>query len=224
MKKIKNTKWFQRLALVACFGLICAVFAVFWWQEWQYLLPTPVPEGYQEVFVGKEIPQPVLLQFSDFQKNKKQTTKQKQKPIFLHFFSPFCPCSKFNIAHINYLVERYGDEIDFYAIIFNDSEYDMEFIDFSEKYDIPIPTILDQKNTIASSCGIYATPQAAIITSEGKLFYKGNYNVSRYCNNRDTNFAEQALGALLEGKNPPDFGELANKAYGCELPEDYFQK
>jgi len=222
MKNITTTKWFQRLALATCFGLIGAVFVSFWWQEWQYLLPTPVPEGYQEVFVGKEIPQYVLLQFSDFQKDTKQTVRER--PIFLHFFSPFCPCSKFNIAHINYLVERYGGEIDFYAIIFNDSEYEMEFIDFSKKYDIPIPTILDKNNTIASSCGIYATPQAAIITKERKLFYKGNYNVSRYCNNRDTNFAEQALGALLEGKNPPDFGELASKAYGCELPEDYFQK
>lgn len=221
MKEIKNKKWFQRLALATCFGLIGAVFVVFWWQEWQYLLPTPVPEGYQEVFIGKEIPQNVVLQFSDFQKNKTQDSVQK--PIFLHFFSPFCPCSKFNIAHIDYLVERYGNEVDFYAIIFNDSEYEMEFIDFSKKYDIPIPTILDKNNTIASSCGIYATPQAAIITPKGKLFYKGNYNISRYCNNRDTNFAEQALGALLEGKNPPDFGELATKAYGCELPEDYFK-
>ncbi len=220
MKKIIATDWFQRLALAACFGLMGAVFAAFWWQEWQYLLPTPVPEGYQEVFVGKQIPKNTLLQLSDVRKSKTPT----QKPIFLHFFSPFCPCSKFNIAHINYLVERYGNEIDFYAIIFNDSEYEMEFIDFSQKYDIPIPTILDKQNNIASSCGVYATPQAAIITSEGKLFYKGNYNVSRYCNNRDTNFAEQALGALLEGKNPPDFGELASKAYGCELPEDYFKE
>lgn len=223
MKKITTTKWFQRLALAACFGLIGAVFTSFWWQEWQYLLPTPVPEGYQEVFVGKEIPQNVLNQFQ-YYAGKEGSSKTSKKPIFLHFFSPFCPCSKFNIAHINYLVERYGDEVDFYAIIFNDSEYEMEFINFSEKYDIPIPTILDKKDNIAFSCGIYATPQAAIITSEGKLFYKGNYNVSRYCNNRDTNFAEQALGALLEGKNPPDFGELASKAYGCELPEDYFKK
>lgn len=222
MNEIITTKWFQRLALAACFGLVGVVFIAFWWQEWQYLLPTPIPKGYQEVAAGKQIPQTVLLQFSETQKNKKSIPASR--PIFLHFFSPFCPCSKFNIAHINYLVKRYSDKIDFYAIIFNDSEYEMEFIDFSKKYDIPIPTILDKDNRIAASCGVYATPQAAIITKEGKLFYKGNYNISRYCTNRDTNFAEQALGALLEGKNPPDFGELASKAYGCELPEDYFQK
>jgi len=222
MKKFTTTKWFQRLALAACFGLLGTVFTAFWWQEWQYLLPTPIPEGYQEVFVHKTIPKEVLLQFSDLSKNDNET--KIQKPIFLHFFSPFCPCSKFNIAHIDYLVKRYGDEVDFYAVIFNDSEYEMEFIDFAEKYAIPILTLLDKENSIASSCGIYATPQAAIITKEGKLFYKGNYNSSRYCNDRDTNFAEQALGAVLEGKNPPDFGELASKAYGCELPKDYFQK
>jgi len=218
MKKIITANWFQRLALAACFGLIGAVFTTFWWQEWQYLLPTPVPEGYQEVFVGKQIAQNVLYQFI-----KQEDTRNIQKPIFIHFFSPFCPCSKFNIAHINYLVKRYGDEVDFYAVIFNDSDYEMQFIDFAEKYKIPIPTILDKQNTIASSCGIYATPQAALITKEGKLFYKGNYNVSRYCDDRETSFAEQSLGALLEGKNPPNFGNLANKAYGCELPENYFQ-
>jgi hypothetical protein len=66
MKNITTTKWFQRLALATCFGLIGAVFVSFWHQEWQYLLPTPVPKGYQEVFIGKDIPQHVLVQFSDF--------------------------------------------------------------------------------------------------------------------------------------------------------------
>ena len=96
-------------------------------------------------------------------------------------------------------------------------------IDFAEKYDVPIPTRTDKDDQIAAACGVYATPQAAIITPDGRLFYRGNYNLSRYCTDRSTNFAEQALGALLDGKNPPDFGKNATRAYGCELPEGYFK-
>ncbi len=73
MQELIATKWFQRLSLAACFGLIGAVFASFWWQEWQYLLPTPVPEGYQEVFLGKQVPQNVLNQFSHYTDNQGDT-------------------------------------------------------------------------------------------------------------------------------------------------------
>ncbi|MEM6299939.1 MAG: hypothetical protein AAF740_14720, partial [Bacteroidota bacterium] len=83
-------------------------------------------------------------------------------------------------------------------------------------------TLLDQEKVLTESCGVYATPQAVLITPDGKLFYRGNYNVSRYCTDRSTRFAEQAIGALLAGENPPDFGELATTAYGCELSEDFF--
>lgn len=204
----------QRLGLSGVAVLLTVITGAFWWQEWQYLLPTPVPEHYQPVFSGDTLSASIL---------KRNRIKNTKKATFLHFFSPYCPCSRFNIAHVRYLVERYGDEVNFYAVVFNDSEYEMPPIDFAEKYDVPIPTRTDKDDQIAAACGVYATPQAAIITPDGRLFYRGNYNLSRYCTDRSTNFAEQALGALLDGKNPPDFGKNATRAYGCELPEGYFK-
>ncbi|MGF1534580.1 MAG: hypothetical protein ACFCUI_12825 [Bernardetiaceae bacterium] len=90
-------------------------------------------------------------------------------------------------------------------------------IDFAAQYNIPILTVIDTTQQIATACGIYATPQATLLTPDGKVFYRGNDNVSRYCTDRQTNFAEQALMAYLDGKNPPDFGHQALQAYGCAI-------
>ncbi len=69
--------------LLAAF-LLVAIFATFWYQEWRYLLPTPVPENYQEKLPNQTLSLDSLVQL-DY-----------SKPVFLHFFSPECPCSKYN--------------------------------------------------------------------------------------------------------------------------------
>lgn len=78
--------------------------------------------------------------------------------------------------------------------------------------------ISDTEDRIARSCGVYSTPQAAIITASGKLYYRGNYNRSRYCTSRATNFAELSLIALLNKQPSPVFDVVATQSYGCELP------
>jgi hypothetical protein len=67
---------------------------------------------------------------------------------------------------------------DSYAIIFNDVTLNMRWnLLTSEKNDLGL-YYFRQVNIVAS-CGVYAPSNCH---SEGKLFYKGNYNVSRYCN------------------------------------------
>jgi hypothetical protein len=119
------------------------------------------------------------------------------------------------------LVEKYKNKVNFYAILFSD---DITYTkkDFVAVYGIDISVIIQNGGKIAELCGVYATPQAVIIQQNNLLFYRGNYNKSRYCSDKNTNFAEMAIIDLLEGKEPPNFGELATRAYGCELPENYF--
>ncbi len=205
----------QRLILLLTFGLFCSILFVFWKQEWKYLVPTPVPENYKIILPKTTINLDSLVELD------------KTKPIFLHFFSPDCPCSKYNIVHFRYLVEKYQNKINFYAVLFSeDINYTKN--DFKNVYNVDIPVIIQNGSKIAELCGVYSTPQAIIIKQNAKrnnvLFYRGNYNKSRYCNDKNTNFAELAIIDLLEGKEPPNFGELATKAYGCELPENYFEK
>ncbi len=184
-----------------------AIVLIFWSEEVKYLLPTPIPKGYREVAVNQVIPVKDFIQ------------TQTLKPIFLHFFNPVCPCSKFNLSHVRSLVKKYSKEIEFYAVLqIEDKNYDIS--KFAEEYDLPVKVIIDYGNILAEKCGVYSTPQAVILTTDSKLYYRGNYNKSRYCTNKATNFAQMAIDSLLLGKAPPQFGILASQSYGCELPKE----
>jgi hypothetical protein len=203
----------QFLSLMVVISLFFCILFIFWKQEWKYLVPTPIPENYQSVLPKASLNLDSIVKLN------------KTKPIFLHFFSSDCPCSKYNIVHFRYLVEKYQNKINFYAVLFSDGSPNLNdnkkvFID---TYQVDIPIIVKNGSKIAELCGVYSTPQAVIIQKDNLLFYRGNYNKSRYCNDKNTNFAELAIIDLLQGKEPPNFGELATRAYGCELPEDYFQ-
>ncbi len=73
----------------------CAISVLFWKNEFQYSLPTPIPKDYYADAMGSKI-------------DLKCCTLD-QKPIFLHFFNPECPCSRFNVPHVSELIKKYGD-------------------------------------------------------------------------------------------------------------------
>lgn len=184
-----------------------AILLIFWSEEVKYMLPTPIPQSYQEVAINQSV----------FVEDFIQT--QSTKPIFLHFFNPDCPCSKFNLSHVRSLIKKHNKEIEFYAVLqVENKNYDLS--QFVEKYDLPVKVIVDYQNILAEKCGVYSTPQAVILTTDSKLYYRGNYNKSRYCTDKATNFAQMAIDSLLLGKKPPQFGVLASQSYGCELPKE----
>jgi hypothetical protein len=192
-------------------GLVALIFTVFWYQEWKYLLPTPKPERLAKVSVGTKI----VLPF---------TVKQ---PTVLHFYSPDCPCSEFNMTSVQFLAKKYSSDVQFHVLIQADSaelsERDL-ISEFKEKYDLNAVVSIDTAKRIAKACGIYATPQAVVLKSDGVVYYKGNYNISRYCTNKKTFFVNIALEDLLNHKEKTIFSPQTEEAYGCELPPDYFEK
>jgi thiol-disulfide isomerase/thioredoxin len=191
--------------LVIIFGLIISLF---WYQESRYLLPTPVPDNYHPVAIGESV--------SGL--NNLWSFLQPGKPVLLHFFNPDCPCSRFNIQHFSNLVKTYGQQLTFIAVVqTSDDTKTSEY--FEQKYKLHIPVIADTDKQIATAYGVYATPQAVILNKNGSIYYRGNYNQSRYCTNKNSNFAQMAIDSLLAGKQMPGFVEMASKAYGCELPD-----
>lgn len=197
----------KAVAYSSILATFLAILFIFWSEEVKYLLPTPIPQNYQEVTINQ------VVSIADF------IQKHPNKPIFLHFFNPECPCSKFNLKHVRSLIKKYNKEIEFYAVLqVEDKNYDTS--QFAEKYDLPIKVIVDYQNILAEKCGVYSTPQAVILTTNSRLYYRGNYNKSRYCTDKATNFAQMAIDSLLLGKEPPQFGVLASQSYGCELPRE----
>ncbi|MDO1450365.1 redoxin domain-containing protein [Rhodocytophaga aerolata] len=190
--------------LVLSFG---GLLAIFWYQESQYLLPTPVPNDYHAVNTGQAVE---LISLPGMIPGK---------PILLHFFNPDCPCSRFNMEHVRRLISQYQDQLQVYAVIHTeDEDITTAASSFQDHYDLPVPVIVDRDHTLANACGVYSTPQAALIDTKGKLYYRGNYNRSRYCTAANSNFAQMAIDSLLARKPSPVFMELATRSYGCELP------
>jgi hypothetical protein len=204
--------------------LLGGIVALFWRNEWVYSLPTPVPSGYQDVRPGTKIglspEQMALIRLtgSGQQAGPSGPTREVsgRKPLFLHFFNPDCPCSRFNMPHFRELVKRYDQQVDFAIVLMTNKKYTAGQI--RDRFNLPYPIPVLTDSALAISCGVYSTPQAVIIGTDQKLFYRGNYNRSRYCSDEKSSFAKIALEGLLHNDLTQHFSPLALKAYGCQLP------
>jgi hypothetical protein len=186
--------------------LLAAGIGLFFWQSaWKYSLPTPVPSDYHDVTRGELVRLPPSAQLP-----------LGQKPLFLHFFNPDCPCSRFNMPQFKALMQQYGRQVSFAIVVMSPQKYTAEQL--QEKFQLPYPIPVLTDSAVAAACGVYSTPQAVLLDANGQLFYRGNYNRSRYCTDEKTSFASQALDGLLHHDYSLTFSPLALKAYGCQLP------
>jgi hypothetical protein len=182
--------------------LMAMIFSFFWYNQLRYSLPTPIPAGYKSVRKGEKIMLGTDLQFNN------------DKPVFLHFFNPDCPCSRFNIDQFKSLVKSYQSQVNFAVVLMTAKPYTAAEV--QNRFGITVPIVID--STIAASCGVYSTPQAVVLNTEKKLYYRGNYNKSRYCTDKKTSYANIALMNILHKKTTLRLDQYALKAYGCTLP------
>lgn len=179
---------------------------IFWSQELRYTQPTPIPADYTPVPVASDVQ--LKLPFIN----------DTGKPKHLHFYNPDCPCSRFNFDHFLSLTKKYDGQIDFYIVI----PFAESFERVNRLYGDKLPVLVDSNERLSKALGVYSTPQAVIIDDAGKLYYRGNYNKSRYCTDAKTNFAQIALESVLSGKPAPQLGQLSSMSYGCQLKENTF--
>ena len=189
--------------------LLTLVIAVFWYQDWQYSLPTPRPEALKQPALGMVMSVAEVLPGG--------AKYDPSRPLLLHFFNPGCPCSRFNLDHIRELTRTYGDRVNIVAVLEEDSTDNL--IDGFRRTGLPIQAVVDSNRTLATAVGVYSTPQAVILDARGTLIYRGNYNSSRYCVDRRTEYARIALDALLAFRPQPALEPAAFIAYGCRLPK-----
>lgn len=192
----------KSIVIISLAMIFTAIAVLFWHNEFRYSLPTPVPKNYKTVNLGNSIQIPEGLH------------SENNKPVFLHFFNPDCPCSKFNVPYFKSLVKQYENEATFAVVVLSKKKYSAGEI--QNRFDLNIPVLFDP--TMAASYGVYSTPQAVIIDGNQKLYYRGNYNRSRYCTDKKSNYAQQALDSLIQNKPSSVFSQFALKAYGCQVP------
>jgi len=183
---------------------------IFWEHEIKYASPTPLPDNFKNVSVGSQI-------------DLRSIKLPGGKSTVLHFFNPDCPCSKFNMKDFESLSKKYSKDISFYVILQSDDR-DAER-EFKKRYELDLPVLSDRDGMISDLCGIYSTPQAVILDKSSVIYFKGNYNKSRFCTRKETRYVEIALDSLMEDKPLPIFvqNELT-LPYGCALPSDETSK
>jgi hypothetical protein len=194
-KKLLLSLWFTFLLL--------SIGYLFWQNEFQYSLPTPIPKNYHAIAMGSKIELGPCCAFDN-------------KPIFIHFYNPECPCSRFNVPHVSDLIKKYGDQVNFKIVVLN-KQKSFTIDEIQEKFGAEIPVYFDE--AIAKKCGVFSTPQAVLLDQSHNLYYRGNYNKTRYCTDSKSNYAQMAIDSLLNQKEKPSFNALAIKAYGCSLPK-----
>ncbi len=112
------------------------------------------------------------------------------------------------------LVKQYEGRIDLRIVVMSKKPFTEQEI--QQKFGIGVPVIFDQQ--VATKCGVYSTPQAVVLDAHQRLFYRGNYNRSRYCTDERTNYARLAIDGALQQKNIK-FDRYALTSYGCSLPD-----
>ncbi len=192
------------LVLLSAVCLTALMFSVFWYEDWQYTQPTPRPVHLTQAKPGRR------LRLAEFKLPAAVADPTDHRPLFLHFYNPDCPCSRFNLDHVRDLVRAHGAQVRFVAVVEGDSR---------AARGLPIPTLADPNGSIARACGVYSTPQAVLLDTQERLVYRGNYNTGRYCEDRTTEFARIALENLLASRTAAA-PAAATTAYGCQLPSN----
>lgn len=205
--------WRRKALVVMCLILLMGTIgSAFWYQDLRYSLPTPKPPQLVQPDEGKTIQFPENL--------AAVLAGNSSQPIFLHFFNASCPCSRFNVDHIAELYRDHGKAARFVAVV--QAEGDAETLEKLRQKATDalsgMTAVVDTEGHAAQACGVYSTPQAVLLTADRHLVYRGNYNISRYCGDRITQFARLALEATLAGQPVPAMSPVATTAYGCELP------
>ncbi|WP_407425579.1 TlpA family protein disulfide reductase [Arcticibacter sp.] len=189
------------LAVVLLVFIMSSIGGIFWYQAWIYSLPTELPASYKAVDRGTLI------------RLEKHVLVEKGKPVFIHFFNPDCPCSRFNLKEFKSIASNRTSEASFVVVVLSPEKIKAEEI--KKQFHLDMPVIMD--TALAKECGVYSTPQAVILDSDSRLHYRGNYNRSRYCTDKETSFALIALNQLREKHPSYVFSKTAIQAYGCSI-------
>ena len=195
----------KRVVLSLLAAMLTVIGVTYYRQELRYALPTPRPQGLVQPAFGSHLQ--TLLPAS-------LLASTPSRPLMLHFYNPDCPCSRFNESHLHEMARQFEGKVNFVLVVPEGSRNAADR--FAKSLHCEVQE--DKQGRIAAKCGVYSSPQAVILDSAGNLYYRGNYNRSRYCEDPHSEYARLALEAVAANKPLPALPKQATIAYGCALP------
>ena len=144
----------------------------------------------------------------------------KSRAVVIFFTTTDCPVSNGYVPEMNRIRADYNNRgIAFYAVQADTSIPDVEVRKHAHEFGITFPVLLDSKQVLVRLTGATAIPEAAVLSSEGRVLYLGRIDnrVADFGTSRPaaTEFdLRNALDAVLAGK-PVAHAKTA--AVGCAI-------
>ena len=142
------------------------------------------------------------------------------KATVLFFASIECPLVQRYLPRVGELAKTYAER-GVVVVVVNVGAGDA-FVDAVGEVTTKAPAAVfarDFELALAHACGVDRTAAAVVLDAERRLVYRGNYNVSRYCEDRPTQYARLAIEGLLS-HTAISMEPEASIAYGCTLPAE----
>jgi peroxiredoxin len=147
---------------------------------------------------------------------------QGKKAVVLLFVATECPVSNFYSPEFSRIAKSYADRgVVVYGVHSDPAVSAAEAAQHAQEYGLKFPVLLDPQQKLAAAVGAQKTPEAFVLSTEGKVIYHGRID-DRYSSTgkrRDeptSRDLEAALDAVLAGKLPE---VRETKAFGCPLPK-----
>ena len=135
-----------------------------------------------------------------------QTEWTKSRAVVLFFTTIDCPLSNSYVPEMNRIRTDYANRgVAFYAVQADTTVPDAEVRKHASEFGFTFPVLLDPKQLLVRLAGATATPEAAVLSSDGQILYLGRID------NRVVDFDKRrpaatepdlrnAIDAVLAGK------------------------
>jgi thiol-disulfide isomerase/thioredoxin len=145
------------------------------------------------------------------------------KAVVLVFIVPDCPICKAYMPELNRLQADYGRRGVRLFLLHTDPELTKEDAQqHARAYQLRLPVVLDSRHAWVSKVGATITPEAAVLSSAGKLLYRGRIDnrfprIGQRRTHVTSHDLRDALDAILASK---PIAQPRTEAVGCHIDLD----
>ena len=146
-----------------------------------------------------------------------------QKAVVLFFVTIDCPIGNSYVPEMNRIRDAYaGRGVALYAVQADPGVREPEVAKYAKDYRYTFPLLIDPGQILVRHTGATVTPQAAVLSPEGKVLYLGPIDdrVVDFGKQRPQarqSYVRSVLDAALEGKT---IAVAAPRSIGCSIPRN----